>query len=489
MPSALFALAAAAQTAKEVKGTTPLVAVPNEAPAKLIVDPPIPEQLALGRVFIQYRTENLRILPVYGNAALAVSPRLGHLHYYVDGQSWPTVDSSGETVVLVGLQPGPAQGQARIGGCDAQTDSRRQPGRGVHGSPSQVAERDCMDRRCFLGRGLITSAFAHLGTIRTAAAAPREFSALGRAVDWINSPPLTPERLAGKVVLVNFWTYTCINWLRTLPYVRAWAQKYQQQFVVVGVHTPEFAFEHNIDNVRRAVRQMHIEYPVAIDNDYSIWRAFDNHNWPALYFVDARGRVRGHRFGEGKYDQSERLIQRVLAEAGAAEVVDNLVPVDASGVESPADWSNLKSPENYLGYQRTENFASPGGAVMDRRRLYRRPRPVGAQSMGAGWRLDRGQTGRRPQQSQRPDGVPLRARLSSRHGTATARRLDAIPRRDRRAAARLRRRRGRGRWRQRHGRRTAVVSADSTVEAHRGSPVRGIEFLDAGVETFAFTFG
>ena len=161
----------------------------------------------------------------------------------------------------------------------------------------------------------MTSAFAHLGTIRTVEAAdraPREFAALGRAVDWINSPPLKPEHLAGKVVLVNFWTYTCINWLRTLPYVRAWAQKYQQQFVVVGVHTPEFAFERNIDNVRRAVRQMNIEYPVAIDNEYAIWRTFDNHYWPALYFVDARGRVRGNRFGEGEYDRSEQLIHAVL---------------------------------------------------------------------------------------------------------------------------------------------------------------------------------
>ena len=232
----------------------------------------------------------------------------------------------------------------------------------------------------------MTSAFAHLGSIRTVEAAdraPREFAALGRAVDWINSPPLKPEHLAGKVVLVNFWTYTCINWLRTLPYVRAWAQKYQQQFVVVGVHTPEFAFEQNIDNVRRAVRQMNIEYPVAIDNEYAIWRTFDNHSWPALYFVDARGRVRGHRFGEGEYDQSEQLIQRMLAEAGAAEVGNSLVPVDASGVEAPADWSNLKSPENYVGYERTENFASPGGAASDRRRHY--AAPPGWRSINGRW--------------------------------------------------------------------------------------------------------
>ena len=129
---------------------------------------------------------------------------------------------------------------------------------------------------------------------------------------------LTPESLAGKVVLAQFWTYTCINWLRTLPYVRAWAQKYRQKLVVIGVHTPEFAFEHNIDNVRRAVRQMGIEYPVAIDNDYSIWRAFNNQYWPALYFVDARGRIREHHFGEGEYRRSESALQRLLAEAGVA---------------------------------------------------------------------------------------------------------------------------------------------------------------------------
>ncbi len=222
----------------------------------------------------------------------------------------------------------------------------------------------------------MSSAIAHLGTIRRAEAAgraSREFAALGRAVDWINSPALTPDRLAGKVVLVNFWTYTCINWRRTLPYLRAWAQKYREQLVVVGVHTPEFAFEQNIDNVRRAVRQMNIKYPVAIDNDYAIWRAFDDHAWPALYIVDARGRVRARQFGEGEYDKSEHLIQRLLTEAGAAQVGDDLVSVDADGVEAPADWRNLKSPENYVGYERTEHCASPGGAVMDRRRQYAAP--------------------------------------------------------------------------------------------------------------------
>lgn len=222
----------------------------------------------------------------------------------------------------------------------------------------------------------MTIAAAHLGAFGTGEAnnrAPRELAALGRAIEWINSPPLKPDSLAGKVVLVDFWTYTCINWLRTLPYVRAWAQKYRQQLVVVGVHTPEFPFEQNVDNVRRAVRQMKIEYPVAIDNDYSIWRAFDNNYWPALYFVDARGRVREHHFGEGEYERSEQTIQRLLAEAGGAGIGGGVVSVDATGVEAPADWGNLRSPENYLGYERTENFASPGGAERDRRRLYAAP--------------------------------------------------------------------------------------------------------------------
>jgi thiol-disulfide isomerase/thioredoxin len=170
-------------------------------------------------------------------------------------------------------------------------------------------------------------------------------AAIGSAAEWLNSPRLAASVLAGKVVLVDFCTYTCINWLRTLPYVRAWAQKYRQGLVVVGVHTPEFAFEKNVDNVRRAVRRLGIEYPIAIDNDYSIWRAFKNEYWPALYFIDARGRVRAHHFGEGAYERSERAIQRLVAETGVAASDDRVVSVDVTGVEIPADWDNLKSPE------------------------------------------------------------------------------------------------------------------------------------------------
>jgi thiol-disulfide isomerase/thioredoxin len=201
-----------------------------------------------------------------------------------------------------------------------------------------------------------------------------ELPSLGSATEWLNSPPLTASGLRGKVVLVDVWTYTCINWLRTLPYVRAWAEKYKNQgLVVIGVHAPEFAFEKNIDNVRRAAKEMKVNYPIAIDNDFAIWRALKNEYWPALYFVDARGKIRHHQFGEGEYEQSERIIQQLLAEAGTGGIGHELVSVDARGAEAAADWGSLKSPENYVGYERTENFASPGGAVLDKRRVYAVP--------------------------------------------------------------------------------------------------------------------
>jgi thiol-disulfide isomerase/thioredoxin len=199
-------------------------------------------------------------------------------------------------------------------------------------------------------------------------------ASLGRATEWLNSPPLTAAGLRGKVVLIDFWTYTCINWLRSLPYVRAWAEKYKDQgLVVIGVHAPEFPFEKNVDNVRRAAKDMRIDYPIAIDNDYAIWRAFENEYWPALYFIDAQGHVRHHQFGEGEYEESEMIIQRLLAEAGIGGLSDELVSVDARGAEVAADWGSLKSPENYVGYERTENFASPGGAVLDKRHVYTAP--------------------------------------------------------------------------------------------------------------------
>jgi len=194
------------------------------------------------------------------------------------------------------------------------------------------------------------------------------------ATGWLNSAPLTAADVGGKVVLVDFWTYTCINWLRTLAYVRAWAEKYHDRgLVIVGVHTPEFPFEQDVDNVRQAAKDMMIEYPIAIDSDYAAWRAFSNHYWPAVYIADAQGRIRHHQFGEGRYEECERVIQRLLREAGVEDVGDALVCVAADGFEAQADWTNLASPETYLGYEQTQNFASPGGVAFDEPRTYVAP--------------------------------------------------------------------------------------------------------------------
>jgi thiol-disulfide isomerase/thioredoxin len=215
-------------------------------------------------------------------------------------------------------------------------------------------------------------------TIHPAALLPVEgrMPSLDSATGWLNSPPLTPADLRGQVVLINFWTYTCINWLRTLPYLRAWTDRYKDHgLVVIGVHTPEFDFEHDLDNVRRAAEDLGVDYPVAIDSDYAIWSAFNNHYWPALHFVDAQGQIRHHRFGEGDYQQSEMILQQLLAEAGISGIGigHDLVSVDARGVEAAADWASLRSPENYLGSERTQNFALFPGAVLDTRHVYAAP--------------------------------------------------------------------------------------------------------------------
>jgi thiol-disulfide isomerase/thioredoxin len=197
---------------------------------------------------------------------------------------------------------------------------------------------------------------------------------LSGATEWLNSKPLAAGGLRGKVVLVEFWTYSCVNWRRTFPYVRAWAQKYKDRgLVVIGIHSPEFSFEKNVNNVRREARNMGVDYPIAIDNDFAVWRAFGNEFWPALYFVDARGHIRHHQFGEGEYDFSEVVIQQLLAEAGVKGVGHEPASVDPNGFEVAADWNDLNSPENYLGYERTENFAPPGGLGPDERRDYAIP--------------------------------------------------------------------------------------------------------------------
>jgi cytochrome c biogenesis protein CcdA/thiol-disulfide isomerase/thioredoxin len=199
---------------------------------------------------------------------------------------------------------------------------------------------------------------------------------LDGAREWLNSPPLSLEALKGKVVLVDFWTYSCINCLRAVPYVRAWAKKYRDHgVVVIGVHAPEFAFERNVDNVRSAIKTLKISYPVAIDNDYKIWRSFENEYWPAHYFIDGNGKVRHHHFGEGEYAESEQVIQKMLADAGNKDVPGGIVSVNASGAEAASDKADVNSPETYIGYDRSEHFASPGGVVQDESHLYEAGEP------------------------------------------------------------------------------------------------------------------
>ena len=209
---------------------------------------------------------------------------------------------------------------------------------------------------------------------------------LGGATEWLNSEPLGPAELRGHVVLVNFWTLTCINWLRQEPYVRAWSQAYRDDgLVVIGVHTPEFSFEHELGRVRPATTERAIEYPVAVDNDYSIWSAFDNQYWPALYFIDAEGIVRDHHFGEGRYEQSERLIQQLLG------ISRDLVPVEGVGVEAQADWDHLRTPETYLGYSRRERFGSGDGATVDEPHTFHLPAGLRLNKWGVAgeWTLGR----------------------------------------------------------------------------------------------------
>jgi thiol-disulfide isomerase/thioredoxin len=345
-------------------------------------------------------------------------------------------------------------------------------------------------RRRFLTRAAATIAAAHAGGLRstTAFAAPRQLAAIGRARDWINAAALGGDSLAGKIVLVDFWTYTCINWMRTLPYLRAWARQYRDRAVVIGVHTPEFGFEHDVDNVRRAARQLNIEYPIAIDNDYAIWRAFDNQYWPALYFIDARGRVREHRFGEGGYGQAEVTLQRLLEEAGQKST-DGPSLVDPNGTELSADWENLKSPETYVGYERAEHFASPGGMLRDRTRDYTTPPRLALNqwALVGAWTIGKqaaalGGTGGRivyrfhardlnlvaaPRQSARP--VTFRVSLDG-HEPGTARGVDL-----------------------------AADGSGTVLEPRLHQLIRQprpvldrtfeIEFLDGDVEAFSFTFG
>jgi cytochrome c biogenesis protein CcdA/thiol-disulfide isomerase/thioredoxin len=223
--------------------------------------------------------------------------------------------------------------------------------------------------------GTITGTIAMSGK-KTATGLPieGELPELDGAVAWLNSPALTAESLRGKVVLIDFWTYSCINCLRTLPYLKAWYERYKDHgFVIVGVHSPEFAFEKDAKNVRRAVREFDVRYPVALDNDYAIWQAFNNRYWPAHYFIDAQGRIRGHHFGEGNYEESEDLIRTLLIDAGQKDLPGMAGGMSSDGVQVAADRSNVRSPETYVGYGRAENFISPGGFAHDQPKSYAAP--------------------------------------------------------------------------------------------------------------------
>jgi cytochrome c biogenesis protein CcdA/thiol-disulfide isomerase/thioredoxin len=316
---------------------------------------------------------------------------------------------------------------------------------------------------------------------------------LDGAVQWLNSPPLTTQALRGKVVLIDFWTYSCINCLRSLPYVKAWAQKYKDQgLVVIGVHAPEFAFERNIDNVKKATHDLGVDYPVAIDNNYAIWRALNNQYWPAHYFVDAQGQIRYHHFGEGDYAESEKVIQQLLAEAGhtnATKVALGIAGTSAQGVQAAADNADLQSPETYVGYQRAENFASPGGAAQDKVHTYTAPSQpavnewglAGAWNVGAEQASLAAANGRIVYRFHArdlhlvlgpgTDGKPVRFRVSV-DGAAPG-------------AA--------------HGADTTADGSGTVTEQRLYQLVRqtggvadhtfSIEFLDPGVQAYAFTFG
>jgi thiol-disulfide isomerase/thioredoxin len=307
---------------------------------------------------------------------------------------------------------------------------------------------------------------------------------------WLNSEALTPAGLRGKVVLVQFWTYSCIYWIRTMPHVRAWSEKYRDQgLVVLGVHTPEFEFEKSIGNVTRAAKDMRIGYPIAVDSDYAIWRAFDNRYWPALYLVDANGRIRYHHFGEGEYEQTERVIQRLLEEAGARGIGTDVASVHGSGLEAAADWDNLKSPETYVGYRRAENLASPSGAGLAKPHVYAFPGQLGLNrwALAGDWTIEKESAA-----LNRPNGrIAYRFHARDVHlvmgpavpGTSIRFRvsIDKQPPGDARGADVDRQ--GFGRLTEQ--RLYQLIRQPSVVGDRRFE----IEFLDPGAEAFVFTFG
>jgi thiol-disulfide isomerase/thioredoxin len=236
--------------------------------------------------------------------------------------------------------------------------------------------------------GLIRSIAHHLAGDQRALPVEGRLASFDGATGWLNSDPLTPEGLLGRIVLVDFWTYTCINWLRTLPYLRAWTAKYGEHgLTVIGVHTPEFGFEHDIDNVVAHSRSLGVEYPIAVDSDYAVWSAFANHFWPAVYLADGEGRIRFHHFGEGEYAMTEMAIQQLLLDAGVDGIDQGLVMVEPRGLEVAADWQTLQSPETYVGYNQSTGFAQDGVARFDEPRAYTPPGrlPLNSWGLSGNW--------------------------------------------------------------------------------------------------------
>ena len=320
------------------------------------------------------------------------------------------------------------------------------------------------------------------------AKARSDLSSLDRATTWLNSQPLNDETLQGKVVLIEFWTYSCINWRRQLPYVRAWAEKYKNQgLVVVGVHSPEFSFEKDIDNIRWAAKDMRVDYPIAVDNDHAVWRGFNNEYWPALYFVEAKGKIRHQQFGEGEYDQSERMIQKLLIEAGVGKVRNELVSVDPTGSEAQPDWKNLQSGENYVGYERTQNFAS--SATPDRSHIYSAPKHLGLNdwALSGNWTIGReamhlNQPGGRIAYRFHARDLHLVMRPASPSVSARFRVfIDGHPPGDAHGVDVD----GDGNGTVREARMYQLVRQPALISDRQFE----VEFLDSGVEAFSFTFG
>jgi thiol-disulfide isomerase/thioredoxin len=318
-----------------------------------------------------------------------------------------------------------------------------------------------------------------------------EIPSLAGATTWLNSPPLSAEALRGKVVLVDFWTYSCINCLRALPYVKAWYAKYKDHgLVVIGVHAPEFAFEKDPANVRRAVSELGVTYPVALDNNYAIWQAFNNQYWPAHYFIDAAGHIRSHHFGEGNYDESEQTIRQLLAQGGYTNLPPpGMESAVAAGVQAPPDEAHDQSPETYIGYARAQNFRSPGGFVHDQLQAYEIPPALNLNqwALGGTWLVDGEQAASRKGSAKivfrfyardlhlvlgpGPDGKPIRFRVQldgsapgANHGADT----------DANGAGLIK-----------EQRLYQLIRQSAGVAEH----VFSIEFLDPGVQAYSFTFG